>query len=94
MQWTPEKRPPLPDRHQLFAQLRDVIRQVRVMYTEMPFERVADILRSLEQMAEKQDALEEFYRDEELRELVADLRMYPFTIRTWVMFYRDKELED
>jgi hypothetical protein len=91
-----KSRPPLPERYRRFLELSDLnlfIEDLQIAYEETRNEKVLRVLRKLEAVRNQEIQAEELYRDQELEEFWRNPGMFPPSVRSWFMDYRDSELQ-
>ena len=91
-----DRRPSLPERYQQFLDLSEInefIEALEVAYEETHNEKVYRVLRGLRNAKKRQLTLEQFYRDDELKEFWENPGLWPHAVRVWMMEYRDQELD-
>lgn len=89
------QRPSLPERFMTFlemSELNEFIEMLEIAYEETYNEKVFHVLTRLKDAKKRHNTLEEFYRDDELREFFEKPGLFPHSVITWMTFYRDQEL--
>jgi hypothetical protein len=89
-------RPTLPERFEQFLELKQVnelLETLLIAFEETQNEKVGLVIHQIQQIKERWYLQEEGWRREEIQELLENIDDFPHSIRTWMLYYRDKELE-
>jgi hypothetical protein len=93
-QYQPANRPSIHERFERFLSLKDLntmIEDLEIAYAETQNEKVFSVLSKLKQTKQRVRSEEELYRDEEFREFWDNPGKWPYSVRVWIMHYKDKE---
>lgn len=85
-------RPKLPDRFAASSELRESITALKIAFEQTGNFYVMKSLRIQERLLATFDGDEAAYREEELIEAYDMIAELPHAVRTWLKFYRAKEL--
>jgi hypothetical protein len=97
-------RPSLPERYNAYLNVSSMLQDLNTVVRglEEAYERGRDegvfkslllIRRMRDRLANDFNTKEELFRAEELRELLDNLGMFPHSVQTWILMYRDDELD-
>lgn len=89
-----ESKPTLPERYKEFldlATLRKMIDDLQIAYSETKNEKVHRVMTKLTKVHDEFWSLEDMYRDEELQEFFRNPGKYPWSVRIWMLAYREDE---
>lgn len=86
-------RPLLPERYEIFMELHESIRDLNDLYNELGRVELLNVLNLQKKILAMFEEQEAEYRKEELEEAYRYIHLLPHAVRTWLLDYRDKEME-
>lgn len=86
-------RPSIQERYNNIHNLNTFIEVLNAAYEEDHNEKVRFVISKLRDLKAEGMDIEYAFRDEELQEFWQNPGAYPESVRSWIIFYRDKENE-
>ncbi|HEX2906035.1 MAG TPA: hypothetical protein VHO69_04200 [Phototrophicaceae bacterium] len=86
-------RPPLPSRYDVFLELQQSIIDLAAVYEETGNEKILRALGIQKKLLAIFESEEMVFRQEELDEAYRKIGLLPHAVRTWLLHYRDEELQ-
>lgn len=87
------QRPPANRRLEIIAALRESVAKLHTIYHETGHGMVTELIGQQESLLRKLKADEWWFHQEELAEAMAMLNELPYAVQTWLMDYKDKEMQ-
>ncbi len=87
------QRPPANRRYEVITSLQSSVMALRELHAEMPHSTLAKVIRQQELLLRKLQADEWWFHQEEIAEAMAMLNELPYAMQTWLMDYKDKEMQ-
>ncbi len=88
-----KNRPTVPERYKEHMLYSEMIRRIKEEIDSAPNENLSAILEMAEQLKMIFWIHEEQWRSDELKEAFLNMKNLPHSVRTWLLNYRDDELE-
>lgn len=84
-------RAPLPERYDAFLELKQAIRDLRVVYDETRKRSLPGVIQKMERLLEYFEANEFVYRQHEIEEALK-MPDLPYSVRIWLLYYLEKDM--
>lgn len=87
------RRPSLPSRYQLRQDILEGIQLAHALHRDNPNEKSKRLIEILESALTSEDANETIFREDEIREILGNPGLFPRAVVSWVIYYRDSEMQ-